>query len=240
MRTRLQSTLPAEAQGNYLLNNCIGFQGVLQHTVKDAGSGFDGEEIEPILFSSDRNFRPTDIQFGPDGALYIVDWFNPLVGHMQHNLRDPNRDHTHGRIWRITYPGRPLLKNQDLTKLSLRELLEQLKSPEDRVRHRTRIRLREFPANDVAAALADWVKRLNASDNGYEHNLLEALWVCQHHNTAANRKVEIRAFSRSLLEGRLNSKDARARAAAVRVVSHWRDLFSHNESHRVAGQGCER
>ncbi|MDG2359286.1 MAG: plastocyanin/azurin family copper-binding protein, partial [Planctomycetaceae bacterium] len=73
------------------------------------------------------------------------------------------------------------------------------------------------------------VKRLNASDNGYEHNLLEALWVCQHHNTAANRKVAIRAFSRSLLEGRLNSKDARARAAAVRVVSHWRDLFLNNE-----------
>ncbi len=220
---------PPEAQGNYLLNNCIGFQGVLQHTVKDAGSGFEGEEIDPILFSSDRNFRPTDIQFGPDGALYIVDWFNPLVGHMQHNLRDPNRDHTHGRIWRITYPGRPLLKNQDLTKLSIPELLEQLKSPEDRVRHRTRIQLREFPADDVAVALQTWVKNLNATDKDCEHNLLEALWVCQHHNTAANNDSKIREFSQSLLEGRLTSKDARARAAAVRVVSHWRDLFSHDD-----------
>ncbi|MGZ0169379.1 MAG: PVC-type heme-binding CxxCH protein [Planctomycetales bacterium] len=220
---------PPEAQGNYLLNNCIGFQGVLQHTVKDAGSGFEGEEIEPILFSSDRNFRPTDLQFGPDGALYIVDWFNPLVGHMQHNLRDPNRDHTHGRIWRITYPGRPLLKNQDLTKLSIPELLEELKSPEDRVRHRTRLRLREFPADDVAAALQTWVKGLDSSDKDYEHNLLEALWVCQHHNTAANNNAKTRDFSRSLLEDRLTSKDGRARAAAVRVVSHWRDLFPHGD-----------
>jgi putative membrane-bound dehydrogenase-like protein len=220
---------PPEAQGNYLLNNCIGFQGVLQHTVKDAGSGFEGEEIEPILFSSDRNFRPTDLQFGPDGALYIVDWFNPLVGHMQHNLRDPNRDHTHGRIWRITYPSRPLLKNQDLTKLSIPELLEQLKSPEDRVRHRTRLRLREFPADDVAAALQTWVKGLDSGDKDYEHNLLEALWVCQHHNTAANNNAKIRDFSRSLLEDRLTSKDGRARAAAVRVVSHWRDLFPHGD-----------
>jgi putative membrane-bound dehydrogenase-like protein len=218
---------PPEAQGNYLLNNCIGFQGVLQHTVKDAGSGFEGEEIEPILFSSDRNFRPTDLQFGPDGALYIVDWFNPLVGHMQHNLRDPNRDHTHGRIWRITYPGRPLLKNQDLTKLSIPDLLEQLKSPEDRVRHRTRIRLREFPAEDVVAAMQTWIGSLDRKAEDYEHNLLEALWVCQHHNTAANINAATREFSQALLEGRLNSPDGRARAAAVRVLSHWRDLFPH-------------
>ena len=220
---------PPEAQGNYLLNNCIGFQGVLQHTVKDSDSGFEGEEIEPILFSSDRNFRPTDLQFGPDGALYIVDWFNPLVGHMQHNLRDPNRDHTHGRIWRITYPGRPLLKNQDLTKLSIPELLEELKSPEDRVRHRTRIRIREFPAAEVAAALQKWTKKLDASDAGYEHNLLEALWVCQHHNTPSNPDEQIRSFSRSLLGGRLASNDGRARAAAVRVLSHWRDLFPQED-----------
>ena len=82
---------PPQAQGNFLLNNVIGFQGILQHTVKEDGSGYTGTEIEPLLFSSDRNFRPTDLQFGPDGALYLVDWFNPLVGHMQHNLRDPTR-----------------------------------------------------------------------------------------------------------------------------------------------------
>lgn len=220
---------PPEAQGNYLLNNCIGFQGVLQHTVKEAGSGFEGEEIEPILFSSDRNFRPTDIQFGPDGALYIVDWFNPLVGHMQHNLRDPNRDHTHGRIWRITYPGRPLLKNQDLTKLTIPGLLEQLKSPEDRVRHRTRIQLREFPAEEVVAAVRTWVDRLDRAADDYEHNLLEALWVCQHHNAAASSNPATREFSRALLQGRLTSPDGRARAAAVRVLSHWRDLLPHDD-----------
>jgi putative membrane-bound dehydrogenase-like protein len=220
---------PPEAQGNYLLNNCIGFQGVLQHTVKEQDSGFTGKEIEPILFSSDRNFRPTDLQFGPDGALYIVDWFNPLVGHMQHNLRDPNRDHTHGRIWRITYPGRPLLKNQDLTKLSIPELLELLKSPEDRVRHRTRIQLREFPAADVVAAVRTWSKGLDTKGNDYDHHLLEALWVCQHHNTAGSSDTTTREFSRNLLQDRLECEDGRVRAAAVRVLSHWRDLFPEED-----------
>ena len=100
---------PPEAQGNFLLNNVIGFQGVLQHTVKEVGSGFEGKEIEPLLYSTDRNFRPVDLEFGGDGALYIVDWFNPLIGHMQHSLRDPNRDKSHGRIWRVTANGRDLL-----------------------------------------------------------------------------------------------------------------------------------
>ena len=104
------ATFPHEAQGNFLLNNCIGFQGMLQYKMKDEGSGFAADPVEPLLQSSDPSFRPVDIEFGPDGALYMCDWYNPLVGHMQHSIRDPNRDHAHGRIWRIHYTKRPLVK----------------------------------------------------------------------------------------------------------------------------------
>ncbi|MFP6763731.1 MAG: PVC-type heme-binding CxxCH protein, partial [Planctomycetaceae bacterium] len=207
---------PPEAQGNYLLNNCIGFQGVLQHTVKDAGSGFEGTEIEPILFSSDRNFRPTDLQFGPDGALYIVDWFNPLIGHMQHNLRDPNRDHTHGRIWRVTYPGRPLLKPVQIEGRPLAEVVSLLEVPEDRVRHRVRMKLREFPREQVVNALDLWLAGQDAQSENYEHNRLESLWVKQNHN----------AVDRKLLAACLQSDDYRVRAASTRVLCYWRDAIA--------------
>lgn len=204
---------PPEAQGNYLLNNVIGFQGILQHTVKEEGSGFVGQEIEPLLYSSDRNFRPTDIQFGPDGALYIVDWFNPLIGHLQHSIRDPNRDHTHGRIWRITYKGRPLVTPPVIDGEPVEALLELLTQPEDRTRYRVREKLREYPTEDVVAAIDAKAAQLNSGSTDDEHLLLEFLWVKQHHN----------AVDVELLKRLLNSPDYHARAAATRVLGYWRD-----------------
>ena len=78
--------------------------------VQAVRQGFEpgAAEMEPILSSSDPNFRPADLEIGPDGAIYFTDWHNPIIGHMQHNLRDPNRDRMHGRVYRVTYPGRPL------------------------------------------------------------------------------------------------------------------------------------
>ncbi len=204
---------PPSAQGNLLLNNCIGFLGVLQHKVYDDDSGFRGEEIEPILQSADGNFRPVDFEFGPDGALYIVDWHNALVGHMQHNVRDPNRDKTHGRIWRVTYPARPLATPPRIAGEPLANLLEVLKDPIIRTRYHVRMELRLHPKKEVVKALGAWVGRLDTNDPGYEHHLLEALWVHQHHHSV----------NRGLLEKVLKAKNPRARAAATRVLSYWLD-----------------
>ena len=204
---------PPAAQGNFLLNNVIGFQGILQHKMEDEGSGFVGTEIEPLLFSSDRNFRPVDLQFGPDGALYVVDWFNPLIGHMQHNLRDPNRDKTHGRVWRITYPSRPLVTPPRIDGEPLEALLKLLESYEDRTRYRARLELREHDSKDVVEGVKNWIDRLDPQGEDYEHHLLEALWVHQHHN----------AVDQPLLERVLRSPDYRAGAAATRVLGFWRN-----------------
>ena len=206
---------PPEAQGNYLLNNCIGFQGVLQHKVVEEDSGFVGTEIEPILVSSDRNFRPTDLQMGPDGALYVVDWFNPLVGHMQHSLRDPNRDHVHGRIWRVSYPSRPLVPAVEIEGQPVRKLFDLLTTYEDRTRQQVRTKLREFPTDEVLSEMKDWLERVK-DDDEIEHHKLEALWVCQHHNAVNDDTI-------ALLQSVLTSPDYHARAAATRVLSYWRD-----------------
>ena len=207
---------PDDTQGDYLLNNAIGFQGVLRYRVKDEGSGFHADPVEPLLTSSDRNFRPVDLEFGPDGALYVVDWFNPLVGHMQHSLRDPNRDVEHGRIWRIRYKSRPLVDQPKIAGASVPELLELLKSYEDRTRYRTRRELRDRPTPEVMSALKTWVAHLDKSDPQYWHNMLEALWLHASHNVVDD------AFLKTLL----SCPEPKARAAATRVLCYWRDQLS--------------
>lgn len=205
---------PEEAQGNYILNNCIGFQGVLQYKMRDDGSGFAADPVEPLLQSSDPNFRPVDIEFGPDGALYICDWFNPLVGHMQHNLRDPNRDHSRGRIWRIHYTKRPLVKPAKIDGASIAELLNVLKTePEERTRYRARIELWNRDTSKVVEATKQWLAGLDESATNYEHLRLEALWLHQAHDVVDS----------GLLNAVLDSPDPRARAAATRVLCYWRD-----------------
>ncbi len=132
------SHFPPETQGNWLVTNCIGDRAVLSHKVMEQDSGFHGEEVDPIVYCEDGNFRPVDVQFAPDGSLYIVDWHNALIGHLQHNLREPNRDHSHGRIWRVTYKGRPLIEVPEIECAEIADLLEILKSNEDRHRYMAR------------------------------------------------------------------------------------------------------
>jgi glucose/arabinose dehydrogenase len=204
---------PISAQGNYLLNNVIGFQGVLQYRVREDGSGFAGEPVEPLLRSSDPNFRPVDLEFGPDGALYVVDWFNPLIGHMQHSLRDPKRDVSHGRIWRISYKDRPLVAKAQIAGQPIAALLEQLKTYEDRTRYRVRRELRDRPTGPVMAELDRWVAALDEKDADYWHHRLEALWLRQQHDVV----------DEAMLKELLRCPETRARAAATRVLCCWRD-----------------
>lgn len=79
--------------------------------------------------SSNAAFRPVDVSVGPDGAIYLADWFNPVIGHYQASYADPRRDKTHGRIWRISAKGRAPVKQPDLATMKPAELLEQLRSP---------------------------------------------------------------------------------------------------------------
>src|SRR5207245_11666845 len=110
-------------QGNLLVLNVIGFLGILQYKITDTNSAFVGKEVEPLVQSDDPNFRPADIKIGPDGAVYFLEWQNTIIGHMQHHLRDPSRDHIHGRIHRIMCADRPVPKPGKVAGPSIPELL---------------------------------------------------------------------------------------------------------------------
>lgn len=201
---------PEEVQGDIILNNTIGFLGIKQHTVADDGTGYQLRFRQDLITSSDKNFRPVDLEFAPDGSLYVLDWHNVLIGHMQHNARDPLRDHAHGRVYRITYPSRPLVTPAKIEGATIRELLDQLKLPEYRTRYRARRALRARNTAEVLEAVKTWVTELDQSVSNYQHHLLEALWV-----TWGLNQVDA-----DLLDQLLQTDDYRARAAAVRVLRY--------------------
>ena len=210
---------PDDWQGQFLNTNVIGFHGIFRAKISEDGSGLKGETIEPLVegilgddeHEGNPNFRPSGIAVAPDGSLYFMDWSQMLIGHLQHHLRDPNRGHEHGRIYRITYPSRPLLQPKKIAGESVEKLLENLKEHEDNVRQRTKIELDTRDTKQVIAAVQKWEKALDKGDKNYEHNRLEALWVHQWHNIV----------NLDLMNAVLKSPDAKARAQAVRVLCYW-------------------
>ena len=204
---------PEEYQGNLLVPNVIGFQGIARYKIDENGASFVGKEVDKLVSSTDPNFRPSDLKVGPDGAIYFLDWQNPIIGHLQHNLRDPNRDRAHGRIYKITFEGREPSKSPPIAGEPIEKLLDVLKSPEDRVRSRAKIELGGRKTEDVIAAVKKWIEKLDPKDADYEHQMMEALWLHQYHNV-----VDV-----ELLKRVLGSKEYHARAAATHVLCYWRD-----------------
>jgi mono/diheme cytochrome c family protein/glucose/arabinose dehydrogenase len=201
---------PDDVQGDILINNTIGFLGTKQHAVSEDGTGYKLTFRQNLIQSTDGNFRPVSMQFAPDGSLYVADWHNALIGHMQHSARDPLRDHTHGRIYRVTYPSRPLVKAPVIAGASVDALFANLTLPEDRARSSTRLELRGRPADEVLAGLHRWLGKLAATDANLEHHQLEGLWV-----SWGLDRVDV-----ALLGKLLAAKDHRVRAAAVRVLRY--------------------
>ena len=85
-----------------------------------------------FLTCDDPWFRPVQVKLGPDGALWIADFYNPIIGHYEAPLADPRRDHSHGRIWRVVYRGdkkdAPVETLPDMVKLDATGLVKQLYS----------------------------------------------------------------------------------------------------------------
>lgn len=205
------SNFPDENQGNFLIANTIGVLGVLQHQVKYDGADITATEIEPILLSEDPNFRPSDMEIGSDGALYIADWSNALIGHMQHNMRDPNRDDQHGRVYRVTYPGRPLVEPVRFTDKTIPEVCDAFYAKENATRYRARIELSGRQADDIVREVLAWAARRDVRKPADAQALLECAWVFE----------EQRIPQPELLAKLMQAAEPRVRAAAIRTLKHW-------------------
>jgi len=204
--------LPDDWRGNLITNDFRGHR-VCRFVLKDDGSTYASREMPELIKTNHPAFRPIDVKMGPDGAIYIADWYNPIIQHGEIDFRDERRDHTHGRIWRVTAKGRPLVKKPELVSATTEELLDQLKAPEDWTRQQAKRVLKERGKEKVLPALDAWVKKLDPAAADYEANLLEALWTYQ----------SLDVVKPEVLAAVLNARQAEAREAATRVLGYWHD-----------------
>ncbi len=202
--------LPGDVQGDILTND-FRANNVRRFALGDEGSTFHANPRPDLIRTRYQAFRPIDIKMGPDGAIYVADWYNPIINHGEVDFRDPRRDHTRGRIWRVTAKNRPLVPRPDLAGASVPQLLDFLTSPEDWTRHFAKRVLKDRGRAEVEAPLRAWVARLDNTKPDADHARLEALWVAE----------SLGIVAPELLDPVLTANDPHARAGAVRVLEHW-------------------
>ncbi len=122
---------PADYRQNLFLCNPVTGR-VHRDKLKWHGSTPEVDTQPDFITCDDPWFRPVDCQVGPDGALYVADFYNAIIGHYEVPLSNPRRDRTHGRVWRIVYTAQydsAFVEIPDLTTRTLPELWTELAGP---------------------------------------------------------------------------------------------------------------
>lgn len=204
------SQFPQEMQGRVILGG-FSTNRLEQHELQLKNGVYSSTQLPSIIETKNHVFRPVEVRSGPDGALYVADWYNPIIAHYSASYRHPDRDKEHGRIWRVTYKGRPPVKPASLVKATVSDLLEQLDSPERWNSYQAKRLLFERDSKEVTTELDAWVATLKTGDAKDEYRRLQSLAIYEAHEAARP----------ALLKSLLRSPDARIRAYATRTLSTW-------------------
>jgi putative heme-binding domain-containing protein len=168
---------PQEYRGNTFNGNVVTSR-INRDSLEYRGTSPWAKEEPDFLTTEDPWFRPNQLQMGPDGQMWVADFYNKIIGHYEVPLTNPLRDHTHGRIWRIVYKGTdgkaaPPPWHGDLTKSSVAELLETLKNPNLMLRMLATDQLSDRIGKDAIGP----VKQMLASGSATETQKVHGLWV---------------------------------------------------------------
>jgi hypothetical protein len=162
-----------------------------------------------LVTSTNAAFRPVDVEFGFDGALYVSDFSSAIIGHAQHPMRDARWNHVKGRICRVVNTAKPVVKDwPQIRGAKTTALLELLTHPQDIVRKHVRLELRRH-GTGVLAGLESWVSAHAEDDQA----LLEAIFVAESFG-------EVRP---AWLTRLMQAKSFHHRAAAVRMIRYQAD-----------------
>ncbi len=209
------SHVPSQWRGDLVTSDFRSHR-VCRFTVKTNASGYISRQQPEIITSKHIAFRPIDARMGPDGALYVADWYNPIIQHGEVDFRDERRDRKHGRIWRVSFPGQPLDPWPNFAEASVDGLLDLLDDDSLAVRQFARQQLWQ---RDHAEVLSAMHSRLSsAADPQKPQRVLELLWLA---NQASDTSEPWVGLAKSALEEPSLTNDETIRTV---MRSIWRQL----------------
>ncbi|MFC4994022.1 PVC-type heme-binding CxxCH protein [Rubritalea tangerina] len=168
------------------------------------------EHLKPLLKSKDDWFRPVHLEFGPDGCLYVVDWYNKIVSHNELPTTHPDRDKSHGRIWRIRHKSqkpRPIpnlikTKTADLPKHLEAEILWEKRAAWHQIADRSK---------DETKTLIPSLIKLAGDNTKDATTRIHALWSLE----------SIQHFDEPLISALLKSDEPELKREAVRSLARF-------------------
>ncbi len=209
--------MPPSMQGRLITNDFRSHR-VCVFEIAKQGSGYRSVQLPELIHTQHVAFRPIDVKMGPDGAIYIADWYNPIIQHGEVDFRDQRRDTEHGRIWRITAKNKRSLSIPRYDRLNEDALCGLLNDSAMWVRQFARMELSRRQKSKRDAALEKFV---TAASSRQDQSLrrLEQLYV----------SLCAREVKPELLKLLLQSDDSRVRAIAVRYTGRLRSSLPDAE-----------
>ncbi len=200
-------SFPAEFKDVAFLANPITSTINAVRIVRNADGSVTAQHLPDLLTSRDDWFRPVNMEFGPDGCLYVADWYNKIVSHNELPTTHPDRDKSSGRIWRIRHVSQKPREVPDFYKMRTEELVAQLKSPSLWAKRAAWHQIADRPAAETRV-LGEELVALASDEKQAEITRIHALWSLE----------GMRHLDPTLMTYLLNSPLADLRREAVRSL----------------------
>lgn len=143
--------------------------------IRNPDGTVSAEHLEDLLVSEDDWFRPVNMEFGPDGCLYIADWYNKIISHNELPTTHPDRDKSHGRIWRIRHASQQPREIPDFYTMKSESLVDYLSSPSLWAQRSAWHQIADRPRSETKKLSKSLVK-LAADGSRDEITRIHALW----------------------------------------------------------------
>ncbi len=196
---------PKEFQGNFFIGDAVSSR-VHRYTWENKGSSPVGKSEIDLIKSADPWFRPVNVKLGPDGALYVADFYNAIIGHYEVPLGHPKRDKERGRIWRITYKG----EHNDLTDLTTASLEDLLKALDvDNIT--TRMAATDQLTDRIGATAIEPLKSVLTTEGTTPRKYSHALWAL----------YRLNAMNEDILKKSIANSSPLIRLHALRILREW-------------------